>query len=148
MRRSGSEWHDLLHQIDRPVLFLSVLLLGGTLGYRAIEGWTYLDSLYMTVITLTTVGFGETHPLSEGGRIFTIILLIGGVIFYATALNALAQGLLDHRFAEMMNQLGINRKIARMKDHYIICGGGRMAFAIGLVIFPPYSGGNHAICCA
>ncbi|KAB2930065.1 MAG: potassium channel protein [Leptonema illini] len=132
MRRSGSEWHDLLHQIDRPVLFLSVLLLGGTLGYRAIEGWTYLDSLYMTVITLTTVGFGETHPLSEGGRIFTIILLIGGVIFYATALNALAQGLLDHRFAEMMNQLGINRKIARMKDHYIICGGGRMAFAIGL----------------
>lgn len=58
----------------------------------------------MTVITLTTVGFGETHPLSEGGRIFTMILLIGGVIFYATALNALARGLLDHHFAEMMRR--------------------------------------------
>ncbi len=132
MQGADSEWRDMVRQINRPILFLSSLLLSGTFGYRLIEGWSLLDSLYMTVITLTTVGFGETHPLSEGGRLFTILLLIGGVIFYATALNSLAQGLLDHRFAEMMTQLGINRKISKMKDHYIICGGGRMAFAIGL----------------
>jgi voltage-gated potassium channel len=132
MQGSKSDWHELLYQINRPLLFLGALILSGTLGYRWIEEWSLIDSLYMTVITLTTVGFGETHPLSEAGRIFTIFLLIGGVIFYATALNALAQGLLEHRFAEVMNQLGINRKIAKMKDHYIICGGGRMAYAIGM----------------
>ncbi len=60
-------------------LALFAVLLIGTAGYRIIEGWSFLDSFYMTVITLATVGYGEIHPLSIAGRIFTILLILGGV---------------------------------------------------------------------
>ena len=56
-----------------------LLLVVGTLGYHVVEGWAYFDALYMTAITLTTVGYGETHPLSQAGRVFTIFLAFGGV---------------------------------------------------------------------
>src|SRR5438552_18334099 len=63
------------------VLIPLVLLAVGTVGYRALEGpnWSFLDALYMTAITLTTVGFGEVHPLSPAGKVFTIVLCLGGI---------------------------------------------------------------------
>jgi voltage-gated potassium channel len=61
-------------------VMLATLILGGTLGYRMIEGWTLLDSLYMTVITVSTVGFGEVHPLSASGRHFTMLLLAASLL--------------------------------------------------------------------
>ncbi len=103
-----------------------ILVLAGTFGYYLIEEWTLFDALYMTVITLTSVGYGEVHPLSQAGRVFTILLLLGGVftILYATteAIRFIVSG-------EMQNILGrrlMERSLAEARDHLIICGFGRM----------------------
>jgi len=63
----------------RILILLAIILLVGVTGYHVIEGWSFVDALYMTVITLATVGYGETHPLSTVGRIFTIFLILGGM---------------------------------------------------------------------
>ncbi|MCB0422900.1 MAG: two pore domain potassium channel family protein, partial [Bdellovibrionales bacterium] len=74
---------------------LLVLMVGGTLGYRIIEGWSFNDALYMTVVTLSTVGFSEVHELSPNGRLFTIILIILGVGNMAYILSSLFQFALE-----------------------------------------------------
>ena len=70
--------------------FPFVLLAGGTAGYMLVEGWPFADALFMTVITVTTVGYGETHPLSAAGRWFTMALALGGIftLFFATSTRA------------------------------------------------------------
>ncbi len=103
-----------------------ILILIGVLGFHIIEGWPFLDCLYMTVITIFTVGFKEVRTLSPAGRIFTIFIILGGVgtAFY-----------LFTRFAEIVYQGGIikflrrrkmEKTIKNLKNHYIICGHGRM----------------------
>ncbi|MDH5719118.1 MAG: potassium channel family protein [Spirochaetia bacterium] len=109
---------------------MGVLILIGSGGYMALEDWTFLDAVYMTVITVTTVGFGEVQKLSQNGKIFTIFLIIGGVLFYGAGLNALFKILLEKSFKTFMEEARMLEKIKKLKDHYIICGGGRMALAI------------------
>lgn len=121
----------LVEDFYRPLVFLLFLIVTGAFGYHIIEGWSFLDAIYMTLITFTTVGFGEVHELSESGKAFTIIMLVGGVIFYAAAFNAISRALMEYKFQDAVNKIRNNRKISKMKDHYIICGGGRMALAIG-----------------
>jgi voltage-gated potassium channel len=112
------------------VLFLVPLLLviAGTIGYYVIERPTYslFDSLYMTVITLTTVGYGEVHPLSPAGRAFTIVLLLGGVftLFYTGTeiVRWAVSGELHHLFGRRY----MERRLAALSNHVIICGYGRM----------------------
>jgi voltage-gated potassium channel len=103
-----------------------VLIVVGTFGYTLIEGWSLFDSLYMTVITLTTVGYGETYPLHTAGRWFTIILLLGGVftIFYSATsiISAVVSGELRAAFGRQR----MEALLARMKNHVIVCGFGRM----------------------
>ena len=98
----------------------------GTLGYMTIEGWNLFDSLYMTIITLTTVGYGEVHALSDKGRMFTIILIVGGVgtVFYA--LSTGAKIILEGELQEIFGRKRLEKKIRELKDHYIVCGYGRM----------------------
>lgn len=116
----------------RPALFLTSLLCIGTFGYKFLEkDWSLFDSFYMTIISITTVGYGEVHPLSTAGRYFTIFMLIGGVVFYGIAVNTLAKSLIEHKFSELMVSVRMEKKIQNLKNHYIICGGGRMAVTIG-----------------
>lgn len=107
-------------------LLPAVLVLGGTLGLRLIEGWPWFDALYMTVITLTTIGFGEVHPLSQSGRAFTMVLALGGVftIFFSTAevMRAYATGELKRLWENRL----MKQKLDALKDHVIICGFGRV----------------------
>lgn len=98
----------------------------GTAGFMIIERWNFLDALYMTIITLTTVGYGEVHTLSSAGRIFNIFLIIGGVgtVFYA--LGTGAKLLLEGELQEIFGRKRLEKKIKGLHDHYIICGHGRM----------------------
>jgi voltage-gated potassium channel len=108
------------------LLVVFILLVGGTVGYMTVERWSAFDSLYMTVITLTSVGYLEVHPLSPQGRIFTMGLLLSGVFslfFVATsALRSIVDGELTGQFAR--NRM--EKKLHSLKDHIIICGYGRM----------------------
>jgi len=103
-----------------------VLLAGGTAGYMLVEGWSFKDALYMTVITVTTVGYGETHALSSAGRWFTMALALGGIftLFFATS-TAIALAL-SGDLSRMASRLHMNRRLAKLTDHVIVCGSGRM----------------------
>ena len=110
-------------QVLSLVLLIIVL---GTLGYRMIEGWNFLDSLYMTVITVTTVGYGEVHRLSPKGTVFTILLIVGGV---GTALYAFTEGarfILEGEIQEIFGRKKLEKKIKDLIGHYILCGYGKM----------------------
>jgi len=112
------------------VVLLVAVLAGGTAGYMIIEGWNAWDAFYMTVTTVATVGYGEVHPLSVPGRVFTVILIFSGVgtAFYTVTLLAtiIVEGGLHRRFEK--------RRAARMlediKDHFILCGYGRIGSII------------------
>jgi len=112
------------------VALLVAVLAGGTAGYMLIEGWNVWDAFYMTVTTVATVGYGEIHPLSPRGRMFTVALIFGGVgtAFYTATLLAtiiveggLHQRLQTRRAARMLEQI---------KDHFIVCGYGRIGSII------------------
>jgi voltage-gated potassium channel len=106
---------------------LLVLVISfGTAGYRVLERWDFLDSLYMTIITLTTVGFKEVHNLSDNGKIFTIALIVGGVGTMLYVLGIGAQLVLEGELQEIYGRKRLEKKLKELKDHYIVCGYGRM----------------------
>ncbi len=119
----------------RSKLILSALLLifinaVGTIGYILIEGWNFRDSLFMTVITLTTVGYGEVHDLTPAGEVFTIFLLIIGVGIFLYLLATMARLILEGELRDVIGRRRLEKRIHELKNHYIICGYGRMGRTI------------------
>ncbi len=106
------------------LVFLTVSF--GTIGYILIEGWNFIDSFYMTIITLTTVGYKEIHDLSLNGRIFTVLLLIIGVGTVLYSLGTGAQIILEGKLNEIFGRKRLEKRLKELKNHYIICGYGRM----------------------
>lgn len=113
----------------KEVLFLISLLLlitfTGVMGYHFIEGWSFSDSLYMTIITLTTTGFQEVKKLSELGRAFTMVLLVGGVGLVAYCATSVMQQILTIDLSDRRRKK-MEANIKKLKEHTIICGFGRM----------------------
>ena len=106
---------------------LLALLLTGTAGYMAIEGWQLLDALYMTVITFTTVGYHEIQPLSDAGRVFNIFLILGGVAAMLYFLSALMSHIVEEEiFAAFVRRRRMRSTLANMQRHYLLCGFGRV----------------------
>lgn len=105
---------------------IAVLMAGGTVGYMAVEHMSALDALYMTVITISTVGYGEVKPLGEGGRIFTMGLIVTGVgtAFYLFA--AITQFVVEGQLREIVGRAAMKRRIEQLEGHVVICGFGRM----------------------
>lgn len=111
------------HRLWRVVLLIVALLGGGTLGYWWIEGdWPLFDALYMTVITVGTVGYGETHELSQPGRAFTIVLILASLVVIAYAGSALAAFIFEGHFERILHGRRMDSRIAGLKDHVILCG--------------------------
>jgi voltage-gated potassium channel len=117
---------NLRRQLISPVIAIISVISFGTVGYSVIEGWDIFDSLYMTIITLTTVGYGEVHSLTNIGRGFTIILVMTGVGAMFYALGVAARVIFEGEIREILGRKKLDKKIEKIKDHYIICGYGRM----------------------
>ena len=110
--------------ISISLLLLVVLI--GTTGYMFFEGWSLLDSLYMTIITISTVGFGEIHHVNTDGRIFTIFLVMVGVGFTMYVAAAVVQFMVEGRMQIILGRRRLDKKIGKLKNHYIVCGYGRI----------------------
>lgn len=104
---------------------LALVFLMGTLWYKFVEGWNWLDSIYMTVITLASVGYGETRPLGDRGRIFTIILIGLGIVTIGYIVNRFTEAIIQGYFQEGRKLRQQRNLIENLKEHYIICGYGR-----------------------
>jgi voltage-gated potassium channel len=99
-------------------------------GYHLLEGWSWFDGLYMTIITLATIGYGEIHPLTVAGRAFTIILIMVGVTVFGFLISILTQAVVENQIAEALGRRRLFRDISQLKDHYILCGAGRVGMRI------------------
>jgi voltage-gated potassium channel len=120
------QYQEIKVELQRAALALSLLFLIGTSWYHLIEGWTWLDALYMTVITLATVGFGETHPLGERGRMFTIALILMGLVTIGYIVNTFTEALLGGYFVEGRKRRLQRSLVESLNKHYLICGFGRI----------------------
>ena len=105
---------------------LVALVIFGSGGYMIIEGWEPLDALFMTTITLTTIGYGETQPLSTAGRIFTIGLIAIGVIIASYAVTTTIELFTSNDFLDQLRRRRRRRALEKFENHVIICGYGRM----------------------
>jgi voltage-gated potassium channel len=117
---------NIKHRLIYPVVAIIGVISFGTVGYTLVEQWNFFDSLYMTIITLTTVGYEEVHALSKAGRIFSIILILVGVGTMLYALGVGAKIILEGEIRDILGRRQLSKKIDNIKDHYIICGYGRM----------------------
>lgn len=104
-------------------IFLLLLVIAfGTAGYMVIEHWNFLDAVYMTIITVTTIGYGEIHTLDGPGRIFTIILIILGIGTITYTLGSISSFIFRGSFYTFLQKQAMDKKIERLSGHYIICG--------------------------
>ncbi len=127
----------LKQSIISIVLFIALLAIGSW-GYMAIEGWNFFDALYMTVITIATVGYGEVHIVSPTGRMFTLILIFLGVGFFLYVVGNFIQFLVEGRIRYVLGRRKLDRQINKLKNHYIICGYGRMGRALARFLIQRY----------
>lgn len=112
------------------VLVILLFMVIGTVGYRLIEGWETFDGFYMTLITLTTIGFGEVHELSPAGKIFTVVLILFGVGIAAAVWSSATRFITEGSLQDVMGRKKMEKNVSRLHDHYIICGYGRMGSLI------------------
>jgi voltage-gated potassium channel len=105
---------------------LIAILVVGVAGYMLIEDWSFFDALYMTVITITTVGYAEVHPLSAGGRIFSIFLIVGGVGGALYAVTGIIEYIVQGHYRTTWGRRRMKARIAKLKGHFILCGYGRV----------------------
>lgn len=117
---------DLWELLFVFLVFL-LLLAFGTAGYMVLEGWNAIDSLYMTVISVSTVGFGEIHPLSNSGRLFTIFIIFSGVGLFGIAFAKISQGFIHRQLNWLFQEGRMNEQISKLSGHTIVCGFGRLS---------------------
>ncbi|MCX7678131.1 MAG: potassium channel protein [Spirochaetes bacterium] len=112
--------------VRNAAIMLCCVLLFGTLSYHFIEGMTLFESFYMTIITISTVGFSEIRPLSTIGRVITIIIISTGIIIGAYTIGTLLRLFIEGEISRTLGRRKVEKQIASLKDHYIICGYGRI----------------------
>ena len=115
-----------LKKVRYSLTTLAILIGGGTLGYSIIEDWGAFEALYMTIITLATVGYSEVHTLSHQGQIFTIFLIVFGVGTIAYTIGSMIQFMVEGQLYQLLGRKKVQKQISRLQGHYIICGYGRI----------------------
>jgi len=112
-------------KINTAVILLVVLLLTGVVGFKIMSNLSWIDAIYMTVITITTVGFGEVQPLDDQSKIFTVFLILTSVVIVGYAIKVITEYILSKNDVEEIKQKKMQKKIDKLKNHIIICGYGR-----------------------
>ncbi|OGN86767.1 MAG: hypothetical protein A2158_07160 [Chloroflexi bacterium RBG_13_46_14] len=115
------------------ILGLFTVIVIGAIGYTIIEGWGVLDSVFMTITTITTVGYREVHPLSDGGRIFTIFLILGGMGSAFYTLTGVITYIIEGNLGATWGKRVMGNKISQLKEHFILCGFGRVGEEIASI---------------
>lgn len=121
---------DPVRHLKVSIIVLALLITLGIAGYMGIEGWNFLDSLYMTIITLATVGFKEVNTLSDHGKIFTMLLIVLGVSVLGYIVGSLVQIMFEGQIQRIVGRKKVEKKIEALRNHYIVCGFGRMGALI------------------
>ena len=116
---------SFLTRLGWILIYIALLLGGGVLGYVMIEGWSIRDALYMTVVTLSAVGYDEVHPLSEAGRSFTMVLIFAGVSVLGIWIGLLTSFIVETDLARTLKQRKVMKTVMKLSDHIIVCGAGR-----------------------
>lgn len=112
-------------KIDKIALLVILIIAIGIIGYMWLSGYNFVDALYMTVITVTTVGFGELQPFSPEEKIFTIFLILTSIIIFGYAVSAFSEYLVSGKLFEHFKHRSVEKKIKHLKGHTIVCGYGR-----------------------
>jgi len=113
-----------------PAVLLLVVIVYGTAGYMVVEHWNAFDSLFMTLITISTVGYEEVHPLDQAGRLFSVTLIIGGVGTMLYAFGVFAEALTSGYFVIYGRRRQLDSRINALRNHFIVCGYGRIGTQI------------------
>jgi voltage-gated potassium channel len=109
---------------------IALVVVVGVCGYMVIEGWGFLDALYMTVTTITTVGFREVHELSTVGRIFTMVLVLSGVGVIIYGLGTIVEYAIKAQLSGVFKRRAVRKQVNKLESHYIICGYGRVGESV------------------
>ena len=121
-------------RLTRGVFALAVVVTVGIVGYMVIEGWSLLDAAYMTIVTFTTVGYEEVHPLSSTGRIFTIFLMVAGVGVMLYVLTTVVNLAVAHEVGSLFRRRKLKTRISKLKGHFIVCGFGRVGRVVAFTL--------------
>ncbi|MDX6578308.1 MAG: voltage-gated potassium channel [Blastocatellia bacterium] len=113
-------------KIRYAMFALAMAIVFGTVGFHLVEGWSLSDSLYVTVQTLTTVGYGDMPPHSGSGRMFAVLVMLIGAGGVALAISTIVQSVVKWELVSTFGQRRLTRKMSKLRDHYIICGSGRV----------------------
>jgi len=117
----NDEFYGHLAPFRIPLILTVLTMLVGTVGYMLIDDFPLMDAIYQTGITFTTVGFGEIHPISDAGRIFTITLIIVGFVVFSIAVGIIAEVVKKGEFQTIAKERKMLYEIARLKNHFVIC---------------------------
>ncbi|MDI6712282.1 MAG: potassium channel protein [Anaerosomatales bacterium] len=120
----------MARRVARAVAVLVAILVVGTLGYAVVEGWPLLDALYMTVITIATVGYREVRPLSDAGRILTIGLILAGVGGLGYSFGTIVEFMVEGHLRTLVEGRRMQKRIAELSGHYIVVGIGRVGSVV------------------
>src|ERR1051325_211340 len=115
-----------LFRIRNAIIALAIAIVFGTLGFKFIEGWSLADGFYVTVQTLTTVGYGDLPPRTLAGRGFAVVGMLIGVGGVALAASTIVQSVVQSELVSTFGQRRQSKKMSKLKDHYVICGSGRV----------------------
>jgi len=116
----------VIRKIIQWSAILIIFIILGSLGYVWVEGWDFFDALWMTVITLTTVGYGEVRPLTHAGRIYSMVLMLAGIGVMFYIITGLARIIVEGEIRDALGKRKLQKHIQKLHGHYIICGFGRI----------------------
>jgi voltage-gated potassium channel len=126
----GRTWRRETKTLLWVVAAILLVVLVGTGGYMVLFGWSFLDALYQTVTTISTVGFTEVRPLSSGGRVFTMLLILSGVGVILYGLGTIVEYAIKAQLSGVFKRRAVRKQVDKLENHYIICGYGRVGESV------------------